>query len=276
MSAKTLIVTSLVFAALTAQARDWADIVANPFVDPLLARPPVLDTGKLLPSDQEAAPCSASELFDATKPLSLADAVDLALCRSPQVQSAWASIKVQAAAVGEARAAYLPTFTAGVSRTRDRTRYPNSDFSETATVANSMYNTLSWRILDFGGRAANRQSANALLDAALASHDAALQKLLTTVIGAYFNAQTAKATLLAKQNSEAIAQQTLATAKRREEHGAGSQSDTLQATTALAKTRLDKSRAQGAYAKALSVLVYTLGLPVSTEYQRCYVDRRLN
>ena len=265
MNAKALAVMGWALLALAAQARDWTDIAATPFVDPLLARPPVLDVGKVLPGDSQVHPCASAQDIDLAHALSLANVVDIALCRNPQVQSAWASIKVQAAALGEAKAAYLPTFSAGVSRTRDRTRYPDSAFTETSTVANSMYNTLSWRILDFGGRAANRQSANALLDAALASHDATLQKILSTVVAAYFDAQTTKATLLAKQNSESIAQQTLATAKRREEHGAGSQSDTLQATTALAKTRLDKSRAQGVYAKALSVLVYTLGLPVSTD-----------
>ncbi len=42
------------------------------------------------------------------------------------------------------------------------------------------------------------------------------------------------------------------------------QSDTLQATTALANASLDKSRAQGAYAKAQSLLVNVLGVAANT------------
>lgn len=265
MNAKTLVVMSWALLTLAAQARDWTEIAANPFVDPLLARPPVLDVGKVLPGDSQVHPCAPAQDIDLAQSLSLVDVVDIALCRNPQVQSAWASIKVQAAALGEAKASYLPTFSAGVSRTTDRTRYTNASLPESSAVSNTTYNSLSWRILDFGGRGANRMAANSLLDAALASHDAVMQKLLATVIGAYFDAQTTKATLNAKHNSEAIAQQTLETAKRREERGAGAQSDTLQATTALAKAGLEKSRAQGAYAKSLSMLIYSLGLPVTTD-----------
>jgi outer membrane protein len=242
--------------------RSWVDRVTSPFIDPLLTRPPALDTGKILPNDSHVHACPNLADLDVSKPLALADAVDLALCRNPQVQSAWASIKVQAAAIGEARAAYLPTINIGKTRLKDTTIYPESQFAVNSDkLGNTQFMTLSWRLLDFGGREANRHSANALLEAALASHDAVLQKTLAVVIGAYFDAQTAEATLTAKTQSEALATQTLETAKRREERGAGAQSDTLQATTALAKAALEKSRAQGAVAKANSVLAYALGIP---------------
>jgi outer membrane protein len=262
--AVAVMLAMLGFTAQVVHSRDWVDVVTNPFVDPLLARPPQLDTGKTLPSDAraytEAIACQL-DTFDAAKPLALVDAVDLALCRNPQVQSAWASIKVQAAAVGEARAAYLPTITVGKTRLKDTTIYPESQFAvNSEKLGNTQFTTISWRLLDFGGRGANRRSANSLLEAALASHDATLQKTLAVVIGAYFDAQTAEAALTAKTQSEALATQTLETAKRREERGAGAQSDTLQATTALAKAALEKSRAQGAVAKANSVLAYALGI----------------
>jgi outer membrane protein len=262
------ILVTLGFTAHTAHSRDWVDVVTSPFIDPLLARPPQLDTGKTLPSDKQAyteAIACQLDTFDATKPLALVDAVDLALCRNPQVQSAWASIKVQAAAVGEARAAYLPTINIGKTRLKDSTIYPAGTLAVNSDrLGNTQFTTLSWRLLDFGGREANRHSANALLEAALASHDATLQKTLAVVIGAYFDAQTAQAALTAKIQSELLAQQTLDAAKRREERGAGAQSDTLQATTALAKMNLEKSRAQGAAAKANSVLAYALGIAASS------------
>lgn len=231
--------------------------------DPLSALPPVLFTGKALPGDAAplACPAQASSLND----LSLATAVDLALCNNPQVQSAWASIKVQAEALGEAQAAFLPTASASVSRLSDKTTYPGTVFAANHLANNMVYGSFSWRLFDFGGREASRQAALALLNAALANHDATLQKTLSGVIQAYFDAQTAQATWQAKQKTEALARETLEATQRREARGAGAQSDTLQAATALAKASLDKGRARGTYQKNLAILIYAMGISPSSE-----------
>jgi outer membrane protein len=230
--------------------------------DPLRTRPGVLDSGATLPGDRSPYPCGPDARVD--NPLYLADAIDLALCNSPLVRSAWAAIKVQSAAVGEARAAYLPTVSAGLSRTSDRTRYPGLGVPATVDVGNSSNLGVSWRLFDFGGRAANRDSAEKMLDAAIASHDAALQKALEVVIGAYFDAQSTKSAYDAKLEGESLARETLETATHRESHGAGSRSETLQASASLSKASLDRSRANGDHRKALSMLVYALGLPPGT------------
>ncbi|WP_420993017.1 TolC family protein [Cupriavidus sp. 30B13] len=241
-------------------ARDWADLATTPFADPLLARPPRLDAGQLLPGDAQVHVCEGGH--DSTAPLTLSQAVDLALCHNPRVQSAWAAIKVQAAQLGEARAAYLPTVTVGVSDLRQKTRYPDSRvLADAERKSRTQYATLTWRLLDFGGRGANRRSASALLDAALASHDAVLQEMLANVIGAYFDAQTAKATREAKEKGKALAQQTWETARKREARGAGAQSDTLQAKMALAKAELESGRAIGGHERSLAALGVALGLP---------------
>ena len=245
-----------------ALAWDAMNTLSTPIEDPLLTRPPVLDIGTVLPGDSAPAPCSDMDVEGS--PLSLTEAVDVALCHNPQVQSAWAAIKVQAAALGESRAAYLPTVTLSASRMDDRTWYPNYPAPSTNVQAGTLYGTLSWRLFDFGARKENSRAATALLDAALANHDAVLQKTLAGVIQAYFDAQTTQAAWAARQTNEALARQTLAAAQRRESRGAGAQTDTLQAATALAKATLDQSRAQGAYQKALSVLVYALGVPAQT------------
>lgn len=247
------------------QAREWADILTTPLVDPLLTRPPVLHTGKVLPGDGEVHAC-ASPTVDLATPLTLSQAVDLALCHNPQVQSAWASIKVQAAQVGEANAAYLPALNAGLSRLRQKNEFPESQFQvNTDRTSQSHYYTLTWRLLDFGGRGANRRSAHALLNAALASHDAMLQKTMANVIGLYFDAQTAKANREAKEKNEALARQTLEAAKKREGRGAGAQSDTLQAQTSLAKAELEHARSIGAHEKSAVALMVALGLQAQKE-----------
>lgn len=242
------------------QARDWKDAVAAPFVDPLRTRPAVLEKGWSLPGDTEVVDCDGSR-YESTKLLTLSDAIDLALCQNPQVQSTWAGIKVQAAQVGEARAAYLPTLTAGASYLNQKTQYPESKFQgDTQRKSPSEYYTLTWRLLDFGTRGANHRSASALLQAALASHDAMLQKTIANVIGLYFDAQTALASRDAKEANEARAGQVLEAAQKRETRGVGAQSDTLQARTALAKAELEHARAIGVHEKSLVALTVALGL----------------
>jgi outer membrane protein len=84
---------------------------------------------------------------------------------------------------------------------------------------------------------------------------------MATVIGLYFDAQTAKANRDAKEKHEALARQTLESAQKRLAHGAGAQSDTLQAMTSLAKIELEHGRAIGAYDKSLVSLGVALGVP---------------
>lgn len=249
---------AVIFIALPVSAFDWV----APFVDPLNTTPKIIESGVSLPGDRKPVACPTSKDF--SSPLTLAESVDLALCNNPQIKAAWASIKVQSGALGEARAAYLPTLAVTTNYQLTNTSYPGSSISDTTTNGEAIYATLAWRLFDFGGREANRASANSLLLAAIANHDVALQKTLGNVIQAYFNAHTANATLHAKEQNEDIARNTLETAQRREVRGAVSRSDVLQATTALAKASLERNRAIGDYQKALSVLVYVLGITTQT------------
>ncbi|MEG0885970.1 MAG: TolC family protein, partial [Janthinobacterium sp.] len=126
--------------------------------------------------EHEAAPCPSA--YEASVPLTLPAAVDLALCRNAQVHGAWAGIRLQAAGLGEARAAFLPTLNAGLSRVHDRTAYPGASTPSGSLNSNTGSLSFSWRLFDFGGRAAGQRSAQAMLDAALANRDAVLQKTL--------------------------------------------------------------------------------------------------
>lgn len=236
------------------------DVPPSILKDPLLTVPPEVYVGKSLPGDAEVIRCPTA--YDAGDNLNLELAIDLALCRNPKIKSAWASIKVQAAALGEARAAYFPVLNGSVSRLNDQTNYPNpsDNLSPTYVRGTMVYGNLLWRLFDFGGRNANRRSANYLLDAALASHDAAIQRALVNVVEKYFDTQTALAVWQAKEASAAYAKQTLLVSERREARGAGAKSDTLQAATALAKVTLESNRAQGNYQKLISELANILGL----------------
>lgn len=243
----------------------WAIGVPDLLDDPLWTQPDRLKTGASLPDDS-LLPCPVQ--IDFKRPLALGDAVDFALCNNPQVSAAWAQIKIQAGALGEARAAYLPTINGSYSRLKNSTTYPaTSGIPNSFTIGNQVYGSFNWRLFDFGGRAANRESANQLLAAAMAGHDAALQKTMVSVIQAYFDAVTGKALFEARRQMAELAENTLNATKRREIKGAAALSDSLQASTALAKARLNESRSGGDYQKALGVLKQSMGIPASTQIQ---------
>ena len=232
--------------------------------DPLLAHPIQLEDGATLP-DASHIRCSAS--VDFTQPLALTDAVDTALCNNPQIRATWAEIKVQTGAVGEARAAYLPTITGSVSRLRDTNTRPATVFdpqTTTTSIGNQYYGSLNWRLFDFGGRAANREAANQMLLAAIAGHDAALQKTMAAVIQAWFEVMTSQAVMEARLQITDLAQQTLSVAERREAKGATTQDDTLQAATALAKAQLNAMHARCDYQKNLALLKQEMGIDLAT------------
>ena len=244
----------------------WAIEFPYMLQDPLLTRPNVLDLGATLPGDIASLACASRNLNSQRfkTPLALETAVDMALCHNPQVKAAWAVIKVQAGALGEARAAYVPTLNATVSKLHNNTRYTDGTLPDTSNSGKTKYANLTWRLFDFGTRSANLESANQLLTAALASHDAALQKVLTSVVGAYFDAMTTQATLKARAQAEELAMGTWQTTQRREARGVAAVSDTLQAAAALAKAQLALSRAKGDAQKTRSVLLYAMGLPLKT------------
>lgn len=247
----------------------WAVEFPYMLQDPLLTRPPVLDLGATLPGDGASLACASQNPNSQSlkAPLALETAVDMALCHNPQVKSAWAVIKVQAGALGEARAAYVPTLNATVSKLHNDTRYTDGTFPDTSNSGKTKYANLTWRLFDFGTRSANVESANQLLAGALASHDAALQKVLTSVVGAYFDAMTAQATLKARAQAVDLATGTWQATQRREARGVAAASDTLQAAAALAKAQLALSRSQGDVQKTRSVLMYAMGLPTNTPLQ---------
>ena len=244
---------------LACQTPVFAFNFPDPATDPFKTAPAVIQRGATLPGDRAPISCSAQKDF--TQPLALGEAVDFALCNNPQIKSAWADIKIKAGALGEAHSAFLPMVTGSLNLANDQLGYPSSDIPASSSDRATFQGGLTWRIFDFGGRAANHHAAESLLTAALANHSATLQRALAAVIQAYFDAMTAKATLKATTEGEKIAQMTLTSAQARQENGAVSLADTLRATTALAKAVLENNRAQGAYQKGMAVLGHILGVP---------------
>jgi len=226
---------------------------------PLAAEPRPADDSMSSAHSIGSPGCSMSRDLDVT--LSLAQAVDLALCNNAQIRVAWAMIREQEAALGEARSAYWPTASVAVGELKEDVGYPGSKVPGTSDSDYTVYSSLNWRLFDFGARSAGRRAAQATLAAAIASRDSVIEKILGGVISAYFGCITAQGVIADKTTDESIARDIFDSTHRRELQGRGAQNDTLQAANALAKTTLDKSRAEGDFDKEVALLVYMLGLP---------------
>ena len=217
-------------------------------------------------ADEAAWPASCSFSDIPNHELSLVRAVDMALCSNADIRSASASVRVRVAQLGEARAEYLPTLSASATELHEITSYPGSHTSATTDTAIALYGVFNWRLFDFGGRHADSKAAAKLLEVALGTRDATVQKVLGSVVEDYFDAVTAKALVSSDSESETLAAQTLASAERRLAQGTAAQSDSLQARTAVARARLATNRARSSYQTALALLAQAVGLPTGTPY----------
>lgn len=200
--------------------------------------------------------------------LTLPQAIQLALCHNPKVRLSWSQIAQQAAALGQARSAWLPQLSAGMGRQRSQLRYPQAAAPSGRAYRNTYASTqnvgLRWRLWDFGARSAQTDAARLQLQAALASQNEAVYQTLVDVLQKYTDAQIAHSRLHAQHALRVVAQRSLETTRRRQKQGASSMHDSLHAMSDLARTNLEISRYQGDYSKTLAQLIYMLGLPANT------------
>lgn len=263
----------LLCAAHTAQAFDWND----PFETGALPRPSV--SGAIAVEE----PCSTDA--SATAPLTLADVVDRTLCRNPRSREAWANARVQAAQVGVARAAYLPTLdaNAGLERNWTSGRSGSSssfggDGSDSlrsgfgSSGGSNSYNqlsagaNLSYLLYDFGARDATLENARQLFEAANATQDRVVQELFFSAIQGYYQVNATQAALESAREAERSSQASLDAATARYKVGIATPADRLQAQTAYSQAVLDRIRAEGALNTARGTLASLMGMDAQRDY----------
>lgn len=224
----------------------WAGGISDPF-----------DTSSLVslkPSPQLAArvgesPCATQLPQQA---LTALDAVDLALCNHPQTREVWATARAQAALLGVAQGAWLPTLAGSAAATRYE--YDVSPYSKQSVALN-----FSWLIYDFGQRSANQENAAALLTAATATQDATVQSLFLAALQSYYSAQAAQAALAASLLAERSAREAFVAAEARYQVGVATPADRLQAQTALSQATLNRIKAEGELRNTQGALAYAMG-----------------
>lgn len=196
--------------------------------------------------------------------LSLADIVDRALCGNPLTRAAWASTRAQAAQVGVARSAFLPSVSGTLSAGRNRSDGSTSSRSSSVYNQGSLGLSASYVLYDFGARDAALQNALQLLAATRLTQDSTLQKVFFNAVQAYYTLFAARAAVDASQESERSTQASLKAATARYEAGTGTPADRLQAQTAYSQAVLTRIQAEGAVRNAEGALANIAGLDANT------------
>lgn len=191
-------------------------------------------------------------------PLTVLDAVDLALCNNPETHALWAAARVQAAQLGSARAAYLPTLDASLAASQ--TRQGGSNTSSYTSRSRSAGVNFSWLLYDFGRREASTENAQWLLEAAALTQDAGAQTLFLSAVSAYYTAQANRAAVVSTLEAERAAEESYNAAQTRYTVGVGTPADRLQAKTAWSQATLNRIQAEGSAKNALGTLANVMGI----------------
>ncbi len=191
--------------------------------------------------------------------LTLADVAEAALCNNPQTRGAYASARVQAAQVGIAKSAYLPTVNDNVSGNL------NLAFPEQSVRSNPYSNlsnniVASYLLYDFGNRDANLENARQLLQAASATQSSVVQSILLNAIQAFYQVRAGVAALDAALESERASEESFKAAEARYKAGVSTPADKLQAQTLFAQNSLSRITAEGTLKNAYGTLANVMGL----------------
>lgn len=174
MNALFLLVLSLGLAAPAwVAARDFSDPFATE--SSILLRP-----SAVLSSRVGHLPCADSLPL---RPISAVDVLDLAICNNPQTREVWANARAQAAQLGLAQSAWLPSLNGKLAQTRVKSE-AQYETQKSAAL------TLSWLAFDFGARDAALSNARYLMLAASSTQLASIQSLFLSSLQAYYTAQS--------------------------------------------------------------------------------------
>ena len=237
---------------------------ANPaqYVSPEAGRPYAQDARDLPRGPSDATqPTLPPELSANAQSLTLTQLVDAALQLNPSTRAAWAKAKAAAAGWAVARSPYYPSVNGSLNSAAGRVP---------ATLGGSSYfnssSSISYLLLDFGGRSAAAESARQALVAANWNHNQAIQDTLRNVPQAFYALLGNKALVHANKSSLADAQTSLASAEERLAAGAATIADVLQARANRDQARYNLASAEGSVEISRGQLAQAVGLPSNTRF----------
>lgn len=196
------------------------------------------------------------------QPLSLAQLTELALQYHPKSRQVWAQVAADAAGVGMAKSAYLPSLalTTGFNHLQP---ISTSGFSNRIQNRYGPALSLSYVLFDFGKRGHDVDAANYRLVASELSRNRLLQDVVLDVERVYYQSQGIAALVAAARQSLESAAASVKTAEAKRGSGMATIGDVYRAKTAEAQAKLTLERALGEQEKVRGRLANAVGAPVT-------------
>ncbi len=235
---------------------------------------------------------------DLTEDMPLSKLLDIALYNNPQTRSSWYAARAAAYGYHVSLSTNYPTlayqgnlqdqtsngaasisgvggavFPTGSSASATTTTSGTSSSSSTPSVfISSAFNelTLSYLVLDFGGRYGLQDLAFQTLVQANWQHNLTMQQVMLSVINAYTSYIGNIALVSASEQNLKDAQVLLDAAILMKKYGLATMTDILTAQSTVEQMKLNLEQARGAEKTSLAQLLIALGLPPETEI--CVLD----
>jgi outer membrane protein len=252
--------------ALAACTHSAPSIAGGPAVSPAPGAPWRAPRGTVPPEPDSTSMSSGlpADLAARTDRLTVADVVDVALLHNPQTTLSWSQARTASFEYGSARGVYFPTVdaTASVGRSQSTT--------QTGFVERTQFSplvSLSYLLLDFGGRSGTIGAARENVIAVDLNYDATLQNIVLQAESAYFAYTSSRALADAQLETVTEAQQNLQAAQVRHRDGVATVADVLQAQTVLAQAQLDLETDSGAVKTSHGNLATAMGLRADADFE---------
>lgn len=127
--------------------------------------------------------------------------------------------------------------------------------------------TLTWLLLDFGGRSANIESAKQALLSFNWTHNRTIQNVVVSVLTTYYNYQNALANYAAQKSNLEDSRRNLESAERLFEAGVRTKLDVLQAQSNYVNSQLQLETFYGQIYTTHGQLANAMGIPANVEFK---------
>lgn len=231
------------------------------------------------------------QVSDLSGTMTLPRLLDIALYNNPSTRLSWNAARAAAYGYRVSLSDYYPTvdFTGTLNaQTNTGTAFANSGNAivtnnTTPTPAHKqsfstyIFNDLSltYLLLDFGGRNAASEYALQALYASNWQHNYTMQQVMLSVLNAYTSYQGNKGLVIAYEQNLKDAQVALDAAQIMRKNGLATLSDVLLAQSNLEQTRTSLIQAQGAEKTSIGELLIALGLPADSQLSLDQLPQKL-
>jgi len=233
------------------------------------------------PIPGERQPGVPPELQPFAASLTLPQLLEVGLRNTPSTRQAWEQARAAAAAWGAARGEYYPGVgfqaTGLVSRGSSTATTPNQGFvtgggSPTRAQAGLADITLSYLLLDFGGRRGRVDSAEQALVGANWNHSQVIQDVARNVARAYHVYVGSKALVTASRATLAETQTNLEAVEVRRASGVATVADLYQAQSNVAQAQFALERDLGDVETSRGAVATAVGWPANTWFDALEMD----